>query len=634
MPFSISHGFFSRCFSPGRREYYGGLAIAILFALLFGGLAIAEAFDGDYIVQDDARQYVFWMQRWQDPGLFTNDLIADYFSSIAPAGYRALFYGAHLVAIPPLIFAKILPFGLGVAIAILAYRVTYRWFPTPLAGFLGSLLLQQSLWMKDDLAAAAPRSFAILLLLAFMDAWLMRCDRPRLALAYGLIALALLGLLSPPYLLIAAGMLGLSILKIPPLSHLGQWRAWVVGDRQTWQWLIWGWGVTLAVLLPYVAATDGYGPTVSAELGRTMAEFRAGGRASLFDQSGWEFWIVGKRTNFFPKSLFTPITLIPGALFPFWSLWKRHQRQNSQQHSNPYLSLNPKASQLILKLLLSSTLLFLLAHATLFTLHLPSRYTGHSLRIAIALASGVAWTLILQSLLPQPRHLRRPKHIPAIALGLGILIGILAYPLTISSFPLTGYKTGAAPELYNYLQRQPKTIRIGSIAKEADQIPTFAARTIIASKEYSVPYQLGYYRQIQRRMGDQITAQYTTDPAQLRQIIQRYGITHWLLDANAYTVDYLANNGWLKQYQPATDQAIQTLQAIAPAPAPNPARPSFPLILKNRDRCQIPISSAQDGSPPTAEPAPPWQLLDATCLLEDSLSNDRLSDASLAVHLP
>ncbi|MEM1426236.1 MAG: hypothetical protein AAGF75_06765, partial [Cyanobacteria bacterium P01_H01_bin.130] len=607
---------FSRCFSPGRREYYGGLIIAVLFALLFGGLAIAEAFGGDYIVQDDARQYVFWMQRWQDPSLFTNDLIADYFSSIAPAGYRALFYGAHLVSIPPLIFAKILPLGLGVAIAVLGYRVTYRWCPTPLAGFLGSLLLQQSLWMKDDLAAAAPRSFAIPLLLAFMDAWLMRRDRPRLALTYGLTTLALLGLLSPPYLLIAAGMLGLSILTIPPISRLGQWRAWVVGDRQTWQWLIWGWGVTLAVLLPYVAATDGYGPTVSAALGRTMAEFRAGGRASLFDQDGWEFWIVGKRTNFFPKSLFTPITLIPGALFPFWTLWQCQGHHSAPKpRPNNFLSLNPEASQLILKLLLSSTLLFLLAHATLFTLHLPSRYTGHSLRIAIALTSGVAWTLILQSLLTQPRHLRRPKHILAIAVGLGILLGILAYPLTISSFPLTGYKIGSAPELYHYLQRQPKTIRIGSIAKEADQIPTFAARTIIASKEYSVPYQLGYYRQIQRRMGDQITAQYTTDPAQLRQIIQRYGITHWLLDANAYTVNYLANNGWLKQYQPATDQAIQTLQAIAPAPAPDPASPSLPLILQNRDRCQIPIPLATEG------PAPRWQLLDAGCLLKDGPSS-------------
>lgn len=571
---------------------------------------MTQAFGGDYIVQDDARQYVFWMQRWQDPELFPNDLIADYFSSIVPAGYRALFYGAHLLGIPPLVFAKVLPLGLGVAIAILAYRVTYRWFPTPLAGFLGSLLLQQSLWMKDDLAAAAPRSFAIPLLLGFMDAWLMRRDHPRPALIYGLTAIALLGLLSPPYLLIAVGMLGLSILKIPA-QNWGHWKSWMVGDRQTWQWLIWGWALTLAVLLPYVAATDGYGPTVSADLGRTMAEFRAGGRASLFDQNPWEFWIMGKRTNFLPKSLFTPITLIPGALFPIWQTWQHQQKKQKQKQNKkttfppyqgrtegesppfPAVLLNPKATQLIQQLLLSSTILFLIAHATLFTLHLPSRYTGHSLRIAIALTSAIPWTLLLQSFLTQPQPLKFPKQILAIALTLGIL----AYPLTVSNFPLTGYKIGAAPDLYQYLQHQPKTIRIGSIAKEANQIPTFAARTIIASKEYSVPYQLGYYRQIQQRMADQITAQYTTDPTQLQTIIQRYGITHWLLDANAFTVDYLAKNGWLKQYQPATNQAIQVIQRTLSQSQPQS------LLLQHQQQCQILTR------PNT------WQLLDTTCLL-------------------
>ncbi|MGD1849479.1 MAG: hypothetical protein ACFCBU_02355 [Cyanophyceae cyanobacterium] len=580
----------SRCFSAHRREYYWGLGLAVLFAIICGGLAITKAFDGAYVVQDDARQYVFWMQRWQDPDLFPDDLIADYFSSIAPAGYRAIFYGAFLVGIPPLIFAKILPLGLGVAIAILGYRVAYRWLPVPLAGFLGSLLLQQSLWMKDDIAAAAPRSFAIPLLLGFMDAWLMGRSRPRIALTYALITLALLGLISPPYLLIAAGMLGLGVLKF-----LGG------GDRQSWWWLIGGWGVTFAVLLPYLVATGDYGPTVSAELGRTMAEFRAGGRASLFDQSFWEFWIVGKRTTIFPKSLFTPITLIPGAIYPFWVLGRSLKKHPTAKKSD--------AGDVVVKLLLSSTVLFFLAHATLFTLHLPSRYTGHSLRIGIALASAIAWTQILQRLWLQGDVPSKIRKGGAIALTLALIL----YPVTIPNFPLVGYKTGAAPELYQFLQQQPKTIRIGSIAKEADQLPTFAARTVIASKEYSVPYQLGYYRQLQQRVTDLITAQYTTDPTQLRQIIQRYHITHWLLDANAFTVDYLANDGWLRQYQPATRQAIETLEAVE-AIAESQHRPEQPLIqLKTSPPLLLLHQEPCQSESPT--PIYARRLLDVQCVL-------------------
>ncbi|MGD1939491.1 MAG: hypothetical protein ACFCA4_18350 [Cyanophyceae cyanobacterium] len=598
--------FISHCFSPRRRAYFWGLCLAIIFALIFGGLGLSEAFDGDYVVQDDARQYVFWMQRWQDSELFPDDLIADYFSSVAPAGYRAIFYGAFLLGIPPLIFAKILPLGLGVAIAVLAYRVAYRWCPIPLAAFLGSLLLQQSLWMKDDVAAAAPRSFAIPLLLAFMDAWLIRRDRPRLALAYGVITLALLGLISPPYLLIAAGMLGLGVLKF-----LGG------GDRQSWQWLIVGWGITLAVVLPYLAATGGYGPTVSAELGRTMAEFRAGGRASLFDQPFWEFWIVGKRTNFFPKSLFTPVTLIPGALYPFWTIGRSLQRRDLQKHST---TTNPAASRVVIKLLLSSTVLFFLAHATLFTLHLPSRYTGHSLRIAIALSSGVAWCQILQRLFLSRNFIGRvTSQKVAKGVAIALTLALITYPVTVSNFPLVGYKTGAAPELYQFLKQQPKTIRIGSIAKEADQLPTFAARSVVVSKEYSVPYQIGYYSQIQRRVSDLITAQYTADLNQLLQIVQRYNITHWLLGPNAFAVDYLANNGWLKQYQPTTDQAIETLvalnasEAIAPSQHPQqlseqlpaPLQNSPPLLLKHQEQCKV----------GPATPTYAGQLIDIQCVL-------------------
>ena len=49
----------SQCFNPSRRAYYGGMAIALIFATLFGALAIAQAFDDNYVVQDDVRQYVF-----------------------------------------------------------------------------------------------------------------------------------------------------------------------------------------------------------------------------------------------------------------------------------------------------------------------------------------------------------------------------------------------------------------------------------------------------------------------------------------------------------------------------------------------------------------------------------------------
>jgi len=53
------------------------------------------------MVQDDARQHVFWMQRFLDPALFPRDLIADYFQSVAPAGYTAIYQMMAGVGINP-----------------------------------------------------------------------------------------------------------------------------------------------------------------------------------------------------------------------------------------------------------------------------------------------------------------------------------------------------------------------------------------------------------------------------------------------------------------------------------------------------------------------------------------------------
>jgi len=52
-------------------------SLSLTFAAIYGILGLQEAFSSEYVVQDDARQHVFWMQRFFDPGLFPKDLIAD-----------------------------------------------------------------------------------------------------------------------------------------------------------------------------------------------------------------------------------------------------------------------------------------------------------------------------------------------------------------------------------------------------------------------------------------------------------------------------------------------------------------------------------------------------------------------------
>ena len=80
--------------------------VTLVFAIGYGILALKKAFQGEWVVQDDARQHVFWMMRYVDPSLFPNDLIADYFQSVAPFGYSSLYRGAVALGFDPLVFNK------------------------------------------------------------------------------------------------------------------------------------------------------------------------------------------------------------------------------------------------------------------------------------------------------------------------------------------------------------------------------------------------------------------------------------------------------------------------------------------------------------------------------------------------
>lgn len=82
---------------------------SIAFSIFYGYLGLEKAFASRYIAQDDAREYVFWMQRFIDSELLPNDLIADYFKSITPIGYAAVYQLIASVDIEPLLFSKSCP---------------------------------------------------------------------------------------------------------------------------------------------------------------------------------------------------------------------------------------------------------------------------------------------------------------------------------------------------------------------------------------------------------------------------------------------------------------------------------------------------------------------------------------------
>lgn len=167
------------------------------------------------------------------------------------------------------------------------------------------------------------------------------------------------------------------------------------------------------------------------------------------------------------------------------------------------------------------------------------------------------------------------KLIPLVTI-LVLGIPLLGYPLLQDGFPTTGYKKGNAPALYEFLKQQQHDIVVASLSLEGDYIPTFAQRSILVSPEYAIPYHWGYYQQFRQRTLDLITAQYSSDFDVVSQFIDQYQIKFWLLDRSSFTPEYLSNNNWLQQYQPATKNAQLQLE-----------QGKIPLLETRRENCAV-----------------------------------------------
>ncbi len=508
--------------ADGPRALRAWFALALLFAVLSGLLALGEAFSSPYVVQDDQRQHVFWMARYVDPGAFPGDPAADYFQSVAPAGYRAIYRTAAAFGVHPYAFAKALPLFLSLATAAFAFGVAYGVASSGMVAFLGSWALIQNLWLMDDLASATPRAFLYPLFLGFLMA-VTRGSGPGTAAA-----VVGLGLFYPQLVLVAAGVLVLTLFA---------WRAGrlVFTPEPLWRrTALWGLPAALLVLLPYGVTSSPQGPVITPEEARTLSEFGPGGRSAFFDPEPDRFWLCGERSGAIPRewceararhasALPVPLlalTFAAGLAAPFGV--RRFLPRPAGWRWGDGLGLWPRVAG-------ASLACFLAAHLFLFRLHLPSRYAQHPLRILSALSLGIAVGAVLSMALAWGRR-RGGLARAATLLGAGALgLGVLAAPFAATRVAWHGYAEGRHPELYRYLASLSPGTLVASTDAEAANLAVFAGVRVLASGELAIPYHLGYYRAYRERGEALVRAEVSPDPSVVHAFLERYGVDFWLL---------------------------------------------------------------------------------------------------------
>ncbi|MGC9504620.1 hypothetical protein [Baaleninema sp.] len=540
-----------------RRKTWLWLGLSVAASLAMVSVVVREG-AGAYVVQDDARQHVFWMQRFLDGDLFPQDLIADYFQSVAPAGYTALYRVASVLGLDPFAFNKLLPPILAVIATAFAFGATIELFPVPWVGFCTAIIFNLSLWMKDDLVSGTPRAFVYPLLTAFLY-FLLR--RQTWSVALSVVAT---GLFYPQYVLVEAGVLALYAVDFP------RWRL----RRHAIALALVGCTAAFLILLPFLLATNEFGPVVTWAEAKQSADFYPKGRSAFFYEDAFYFWMSGDRSGFLPGR--TPLALWIGAFLPILLKFKKHFN---------YL-IYLRKSQILLQLFIAATSWFLFAHLFLFKLHLPSRYTHHSFRVLFAIASGITLGVVVKEIWRRSSHAKAVDRLLGQTVSIALLFSVIASPLWLSDSFRTAYHEGVEVELYDFFKTTPKESIIAGVDGELNNIPTFSQRSILVGMEYAIPYHRGYYEEIKKRAIDLIRAHYSSDLTFVREIIKSYNIDYWIVAKNDFSEDYLEQNYWLEKIEeskmkddPLVRAVVEVFEAVKHG--------EVAALQSQRDRCSV-----------------------------------------------
>lgn len=523
---------FTPAAAPDRR-FWAVFWAAIAIAVVLGLTGLQAAFADRLSIQDDARQHIFWMRRFMEPHAFAGDAIADYFQTVSPWGVKNLYRTAAALGLNPLFFNKLLPLALGLVTAIYSVVLGWMMMPVPAAAGLGATLLQLSLWMRDDLVSGTAVAFAVPLMLPVLVHG-FRNQRGPLAIAL----LALTGTYPQCALVMVATL---------TLGTFPDWWLMRRSPRQTRITVAIAWLIFILGALPFLLRHNPYGPVMTATEAQTLGTFAPKAWSSFFTNDAWNFWVCGQRSGILPQEWCRLMSNHSVLLIPLWSILAlvlpifiglRRLFPLGVQLRPP--------SRLLGQLSLASLGCFALAHQLLFRLHLPNRYTEHSLRIVAAFGGGIAIALILERCyrtLINPDPDRPFINAIDILSGLIIFLTLITYPLALNiknyDFPTTNYTAGI-PSLHQFLRTQPPDSLVASLEKEADNIPALAGRSIyVGAKGYILPYHKGFYGEMVDRLSRLTAAQYSDRPETLKQFFQDSGITHWLINRNSFTEDYL-----------------------------------------------------------------------------------------------
>ncbi len=497
-----------------RRPPWRTLAAAGLPLLLgYAYHVVAHLWGRPLAFQDDMRQHLLGLRP-------TADLFGAYFAATVPFGVRALdaitsrFVDALDWArwAQPLLLAAWLAVGARRLAAALG-REREAW--------VFAAWIQVFAWAGDDLVSATPRSWALAFLIEILGSAALR-HPARFAMGIGLAALwyppvAVLGLAT------GAGMAAWVMLEaawgepelrglpgVKALSFVERWRGgW---RKDLLRWVLALVVATVALLLVaqlYRHRLEPFGPPIARDEAMRLDEFGDSGRAAFFSDHPIDHWVMNSRGGLVNRDSEIPWIVV--ALIGAMALLKLPASMGRLLTG----LWSPRGRGLMTSWLAASLLLFFSAHALWHKLFHPSRYVQYSVTILAA--------LLLAGLVA-----RWWWPIRAAALAAGFWLAVWMGRASYDDGRLAGMiQWEIGPTREAVLAAYPES----SLSATAPLL--FGSRSV-ASVELALPYHVGFYKQAAGRIRDAFAAWYTDDPAKVMAFQLKYGVTHWILEGDAW----------------------------------------------------------------------------------------------------
>ncbi|MDQ7783756.1 MAG: hypothetical protein RDU20_12805 [Desulfomonilaceae bacterium] len=515
-----------------------------LFCLIFTLVAATvvylvahwSALTSPYVINDDVRQQIYWMQSWTDPELFRDDPLSRYARYYVPWGVQAV-YAIGSQVMNPVQLTKVVTAVLFVVTAGFLFGLG-RLFKDDLTGVLTVCVFFLFGTFLDRMAGGLSRGFVYPLMAGY--AYFLGRDN----ITHAGIVLLLLSLFNPyaflvclaTHVIFIAHGYANTLLARPaaqPSTPSGTREAGHPGclhvsantpcatRPETAGRLKTGLPVSLSTLAAAAPVVLGvalvalkYAVFTSTEFGDVVTLSDMSGRIEYTDSGRYgiipvpSIWYDLVVSPWIPELVYSSWEVPIGVLIfvstlaaAVWAL-----RQDTRV-------VDLTGFRVFFYLLTASVLLYAAARVMLMKMFLPSRYLEFSIGVFYCVLIAVCMRIAIE------RFSLGRTAIALIAAGM-----VAGGAVRLHNVGLWDYSDGA--DLYRFMRSTPKTALIAGHPAVMDNITTFGTRKAFVTYEMSHTWYKRYWNDIRSKTFDFFRAYYSEDPDLVREFSRKYGIDY------------------------------------------------------------------------------------------------------------